>query len=963
MSLLVDAIAGWLTQAIGDASLRTGLRLTLGSQDERQLQTALQLAVDRTVSKAPDSVQPALKSALAENVAGVVVMPADQERRLIDQLSEAVRAQIAPLTDPSITGHDRSFCEVIGISPGWLLRVLPEEVIQSVTHLAATGAAVLAPLASQLNADATLEGLATIHQLLIETPAAASVRSLPPDVRTFTGRNSEMLKIRTMARSAQPDGAIVTITAIDGMAGVGKTALAIHAAHELAGEFPDGQILLNLHAFTPGQRPIPPDVALEGLLRVIGVASDDIPADLESRSVLWRAKLADKRLLIVLDNVGTSSQIQSLIPGAPGSLVLITSRERLSSLSDAQSVSVDVLQPSDGVELFRRMVAPRQIAGTGEAVSRVVEACGYLPLAISLMAGRLRHHLSWTVLDLEQELVQARFRLQSMRGDDSSVASAFELSYSGLTEEERIAFQLLGIYPGPEITPTITASLTATSPIDAARVLDSLFMHNLLQEVSSRRYRLHDLLREYAGLVATEAVSPEALADAMERVLDTFLANIAHVDALLTVGAATKSGVQRNDLRTLEITSLEDARRWIELERTNLLACIAYAAQHDYPHHVYAFAQFVEAQFVHIGYLEDELAVQRSVLDVTRRHDDRSREADVLLAIARAEARTDRYDSALGHFSQAQVIFAELGDRAKEAECLQGIGGVGYLTGNFAQAMRSYERIIAIQRELQSKRGESAALVGMAGAQYMLGQLDEALGNYGIALSTYRELEDRRNIAQALLGIAIVRGLMGQPRQSLDAYYEVLAIQESLGRRSATAEALGGIAGAEKELGRHEDALTHYSMALSIHREADSRLGEAQALLGIADVKAATGHSQTAENYYHSAQSVYREIGNRGGRAHTLRGLADVFQASGRLTDALDNYYEAKAIFDDLGELPSEIETMRRIASTEIALGRFNRAVNILRNARDMLSQINSADAAEIEAELARINDQLQPPS
>jgi hypothetical protein len=201
MSLLVDAIAGWLTQAMGDASLRTGVRLTLGSHEERQLRAALELAVDRTVNQAPASCRAALKSALDENVTGTVAWAADQEGRLIDELRAAVRAEIAPLTDSSLTGHGRSFCEIIGISPGWLLRVLPEEVIRSVSRLAATRAGALAPLASQLNADATLEGLAAISHLLMETPAAASVRNLPPDVRAFTGRTPELVKIRGAPRA------------------------------------------------------------------------------------------------------------------------------------------------------------------------------------------------------------------------------------------------------------------------------------------------------------------------------------------------------------------------------------------------------------------------------------------------------------------------------------------------------------------------------------------------------------------------------------------------------------------------------------------------------------------------------------------------------------------------------------------------------------------------------------------
>ena len=333
--------------------------------------------------------------------------------------------------------------------------------------------------------------------------AAAASRTLPRDIAAFTGRAGELERLTAGLAGAAPGGGVVGICAIGGMAGIGKTTLAVHAAHRLAGRFPDGQLFLPLHGHTPGQRPVDPADALASLLLAAGVAAQAIPAGLDARAGCWRDHLAGKKILLVLDDAAGHEQVGPLLPGTAGCLVLVTSRRRLAALEDAAVLSLDTLPPAEAAVLLARLAGRPDLGPADAGVGEITRLCGYLPLAIGMLGRQLAHHPSWTPAGLAADLAAAAVgRLELMAAENLSVAAAFDLSYRDLTAGQRRLFRRLGLHPGPDIDAYAAAALAGTSLAAARRGLEALYGQHLITEPARGRYRLHDLLREHARALA-----------------------------------------------------------------------------------------------------------------------------------------------------------------------------------------------------------------------------------------------------------------------------------------------------------------------------------------------------------------------------------------------------------------------------------------------------------------------------
>jgi transcriptional regulator with XRE-family HTH domain len=332
--------------------------------------------------------------------------------------------------------------------------------------------------------------------------AAAATRALPRDIAAFSGRQAELAELLGTLATAADDGGVVEIHAIDGMAGIGKTTFAVHAAHRLAPGFPDGQFFLPLHAHTAGQRPVDPADALASLLLTAGVAAAQIPPGLEARAARWRDVVAGKKILLLLDDAVGHEQVRPLLPGTAGSLVLVTSRRRLTALQDAAVVSLDVLPPDEAAALLVRLAARPGLSARDAAVGEITGLCGHLPLAIGMLASQLRHHPAWTATSLAAELADTRDRLAVMHTENLSVGAAFGLSYQDLTDDQQRLFRRLGLIPGPDFDAYAAAALDATSLAAARRGLDELYEQHLLAELARGRYQMHDLLREHARALA-----------------------------------------------------------------------------------------------------------------------------------------------------------------------------------------------------------------------------------------------------------------------------------------------------------------------------------------------------------------------------------------------------------------------------------------------------------------------------
>jgi len=351
----------------------------------------------------------------------------------------------------------------------------------------------------------------------------ATMRTLPRDVTAFTGRDAELQRLFAVAEGTA--GGVVVHT-VDGMPGVGKTALATRAAHMLADHFPDGQLFVRLHAHTPGLPPADPHDVLGDLLACTGMPPGEIPTGMEARAERWRGRVAGKRILLVFDDAAGHAQVEPLLPGTAGCLVLITSRRRLIALDSAKPLALDPLPGGQAIELFIRLAHRSQDSADVGAFAELARLCGYLPLAIALLAGRLAHHPSWDVTTFAADFAAAQDRFAELSaGDwpgDPAVAVAFQLSYRDLPADRQLLFRRLGLHPGLEIDAYATAALAGIPFGRARHGLDSLYIDHLIDEPSRGRYRFHDLVHEYARVLAARDDSPGDRDQATERMLDYY---------------------------------------------------------------------------------------------------------------------------------------------------------------------------------------------------------------------------------------------------------------------------------------------------------------------------------------------------------------------------------------------------------------------------------------------------------
>ena len=369
-------------------------------------------------------------------------------------------------------------------------------------------------------------GHVTVHSPPMATarPVPAAMFSMRGDIPNFVGRHDEL---RILLDTASGPVRGIAVHTVDGMPGVGKTTFSVHAAHHLADRFPDGQIFLELYGHSPTQAPRDPADALASLLVATGMDRSTLPQEVDDRARLWRDRIAGKKVLLVLDDAASHDQLRPLLPGTPDCFVVITSRHRLPALDGVHALPLDVLPPDQATRLLltladRDPTAANPTASDPDTVVRVIELCGYLPLAIALAAGRLRSHPTWSMAYLADLLAKAPDRLEHLAVGDRSVRAAFTVSYQHLTAERQRIFTMLGVHPGPSIDAYALAALAACSLTQAHQHLEALHTDHLIQETAPGRYQLHDLLRVYAGSLAATADQAD-IGQAMRRVLDYYL--------------------------------------------------------------------------------------------------------------------------------------------------------------------------------------------------------------------------------------------------------------------------------------------------------------------------------------------------------------------------------------------------------------------------------------------------------
>ena len=710
---------------------------------------------------------------------------------------------------------------------------------------------------------------------------------------------------------------MVAVRAIGGMPGVGKTALAVHAAYALRNRFPDRQLYINLHAHTPGKEPLLPEDALAGLLAAVGVDPRYLPGDLDGRAGLWRDRMAGQRALLVLDNAASSDQVIPLLPGTGDCMVLVTSRRHLGDLSGTVThVLLDALSPLQAQEMFIRL-APRAVHSPGDA-AEVVALAGHLPLPISLLARLFARHPSWTLADLAAE---TRADLLTLTAENSSVAAAFEVSYRHLDPARQRFFRLLGLHLGTTTDSYAAAALAGTGQAEAARLLDRLHGEGLLTEAGRRRYGMHDLLRRYARDRAA-ADPPTDNRAALDRLLGYYEHAAARADARLSLETRPRAD-SSNEAPAYACPAMEDAGQalgWIRAERANLLACLAYATEAGQRSRMVALTAALASVLRRDGPWADAITRHTTAIQAAREVGDRLGEANALLDLADVRWLRGDYPDAVQVLQRALDIYLVLGNRLGEANALDSLGVTRRLTGDYLGAAQVLEQALDMYRDLGERLGEANALVNLGIVQWLTGDYQDAAQAFETALRIYRDLGDRLGEANALAGLGIVHRLTAD-------YQSAAATQEQ---------------------------------ALSIYRELADRSGEAFALNNLGVVWQLTGEYQKAFQALEKVLVISRALGDRGGETETLNERGTLYRVCGEFTEAEDCHRQALEIARAIASSWDEGQALAGLGRCAIATGRTAQGEDLLRKAHEIFKRIG---AAETQAILAELNAATGPAS
>jgi tetratricopeptide (TPR) repeat protein/transcriptional regulator with XRE-family HTH domain len=779
----------------------------------------------------------------------------------------------------------------------------------------------------------------------------AATRTLPRDIAAFTGRRQELSELLDAAAGAD---AVVGIHAIGGMAGIGKTAFAVHAAHRLAGQFPGGQIFLPLHGHTPGQQPVRPAEALASLLLVIGIPAARIPSDLTARIALWRDRVAGKQLLLILDDAAGSEQVRPLLPGADECLVLVTSRRRLSALEDARTISLDTLPPEDAAGLLARLAGRPGLSAADPAVADIARLCGSLPLAIGMLASQLRHHPTWTVAGRAAELAAAVDRLGLLATENVSVAAAFDLTYSDLEPGQQRLFRRLGLHPGADVDAYAAAALDGTDVPAADRGLAALYDQHLLTESAPGRYRMHDLIREHARVLAGRHDTADDRAGATERLLDYYQHATAVADAL--VASQNRAGpgpaAEARPTAVPMLADREQALAWARAERASLLACLDQLTAAGAHARIVALTAGLAGLLRAVGPWDEAITRHAAAVQAARRLGDRLGLTRALNELGDARRLTGDYRGAVRDLEEALGISRDLGDRAGEAHVLAGLGVVRLLTDDYPAATRDLQEALGIFLDLGDRPGQANVFSYLGRVGLMTGDYPAAASDLQEALHIHRDLGDRPGQASALIELGRVRRLTGDYRGAAQDLQEALGIHRDLDSRPGQASALTFLGNVQHLTGDYLAAARHLQEALTIYRELGSRLGQANAAFNLGIVRRLTGDWPGAARYLEEALSIYRDIGSRGGEVTTLNEIGTLSRNRDDLDRALACHEEALNLAREIGSAWDEAHALAGLGRCSLAAGQAVDAKAKLQQALEVFRRLGAAETADVSAEL-----------
>jgi tetratricopeptide (TPR) repeat protein len=693
----------------------------------------------------------------------------------------------------------------------------------------------------------------------------------------------------------------VVITAIAGTAGVGKTALAVQWARQVADRFPDGQLWVNLRGYDPDQ-PMTPGQALTLFLRALGVPGSQIPVEVDAQTGLYRSLLEGRRVLVVLDNANSPDQVRPLLPGAPGCLVLVTSRDDLPGLvarDGAGRVRLDLLSEDDAVALLHTLLG---VAADPTAVAELAALCARLPLALRIAAERINSS-SRPVGEAVAELATEP-RLDALAaGDDphTAVRGVLSWSYQALPPAAASLFRRLGLVPGVDRDAYAAAALTNGALPDVRRLLGTLTSAHLVEEHRGR-YRMHDLLRAYANEHAEAADAEPDRAAATQRLLDYYLITAATaMDVAFPHEKPRRPDIPAAHLPTPALTDPQRAMAWLDAERNNLVAAAVHAADHGWPSHTVRFADTIYRYLLSGAHHADALTIHQHALRAAVSERDPTGEAGALNNLGNLHWQLSRYDQALEYYQRAFALRRSTGDRVGEAAVVNNLGVICQMRGRYDEAFAYYSQALQIHYETGNRAAVATTLGNLGRVHGRLGRDDEAFDHQQRSLAAYHEVRDRAGAAAALTSLGVIYLRWGRHEEALDHFEQALSTYREMGNRPGESDLLCSLGTAYLRSGRHDVAFTHYRQALTLAREFGHRELELTILNELGGASLAATRPGDALGHHRAALGLARETSDRYGQAQALEGIGHAHHDLGDEAASRRYWLRALELYTELG--------------------------------------------------------------
>jgi tetratricopeptide (TPR) repeat protein/transcriptional regulator with XRE-family HTH domain len=749
-------------------------------------------------------------------------------------------------------------------------------------------------------------------------PVARPVpRQLPVAAPDFTGRSAELKALAGLLETGGGQPGTVLISAIGGTAGVGKTALAVHWANEVAGEFPDGQLYVNLRGYDP-DRPMPPAEALAGFLRALGLNGPDIPPTEDERAAQYRSLLAGRRMLVLLDNAGSAQQVRPLLPASSSCVAVVTSRDALTGLvvrEGARRLELDLLSPLDAGTLLTNLIGDRAAADPA-ATAALAGQCGRLPLALRVAAELAIAHRDTPLAALAGELADQQRRLDLLQaGGDSRTAlrAVFSWSYHHLSDAAARAFRLASLHPGPELDRYAMAALTNTTARQADDVLGQLARAHLIQPAAPG-YGPYDLLRTYARELCLTHDGEDERRAALTRLFDQYVHTTVTAASIAYPGDRSRQPiVVPPAIPGPSLTEAAEALTWLDAHVASLVAVAGHTATHGWPRHTTLLATSL------YRYLDDS-GLNSEGLDI---------------------------------FTHAHRAAQEAGDRAAEAEMLNDLASFYLPPGHHQQATGYYERSLALFRALGDRTGEARVRANLGLTAMYQGRYAEAIGQCEQAVGMFRALGDQVGMAIALENLGFSESRLDRHSPAIDHLQEALTLMRELGSQSGEAHALAHLGEVYLRQGKDQEAADHGRQALALARRSGARPDLAVALASLGDVELRRGRCQQATDHYRESLVLRREIGDRPNEARLLNHLGAVLLATGRPRAARAQYAAALDLATQIGHVHEKARAHDGLGQAAHALGDPGQARQHWREALTLHAGIGTPEADQIRARLA----------